>query len=165
MARDLVESAGAKSMKVAAILPQSRNLRARLPRRQPVTTPMASVAQRSISTKVTRRLRSRPRGSSMPRRWQPSMAMRTPRIWPAQRWPCAASAMARSSSKGSTALLMLRPGGVSRAWVTPKGDRCPIWRLCEQSDGISIIAPRIPPCGKHPLDRSLRPVSVSQSHL
>ena len=45
-------------MKVAAILPQSRNLRARLPRRQPVTTAMASVAQRSISTKVTRRLRS-----------------------------------------------------------------------------------------------------------
>ena len=47
---------------MAAILPQSRNLRARLPRRQPVTTPMASVAQRSISTKVTRRLRSRAAG-------------------------------------------------------------------------------------------------------
>ena len=49
---------GEQSTKVAAILPQSRNLMARLPRRQPVTTAMASVAQRSISTKVTRRLRS-----------------------------------------------------------------------------------------------------------
>ncbi len=85
---------------MAAILPQSRNLRARLPRRQPVTTAMASVAQRSISTKVTRRLRSvAPAGSSMPRRSQPSMAMRTPRIWPAQRWPWATSASRRRSSK------------------------------------------------------------------
>ena len=32
----------ARSTKVAAILPQSRNLSARLPSRQPVTTPMAS---------------------------------------------------------------------------------------------------------------------------
>src|SRR5437879_12665870 len=37
----------AKSTKVAAILPQSRNLMARLPRRQPVTPAMAAVAERS----------------------------------------------------------------------------------------------------------------------
>ena len=93
-----------RSMKVAAILPQSRNLRARLPRRQPVTTAMASVAQRSISTKVTRRLRSgdwgrggrRCRGGG-----SPSMAMRTPRIWPAQRWPWAAFAFSSNVLKDS----------------------------------------------------------------
>ena len=50
------------STKVAAIFPQSRNFRARLPRRHPVTTATASVAQRSISTNVTRRLRSFPCG-------------------------------------------------------------------------------------------------------
>ena len=43
----------------------------RLPKRQPVTMGMASVAQRSISMKVTRRLRSAPVGSSSLRRVTP----------------------------------------------------------------------------------------------
>src|SRR6185312_455897 len=64
-------------------------------------------AQRSISTKTTGRLRSglsSPlgnvflRGERMPRRLIASIAMRTPRIWPAQRWPWASSASWRSSS-------------------------------------------------------------------
>src|SRR5260370_155025 len=70
---------------VAATFPQSRNFRARFPRRQPVTTATASVAQRSIATNVTRRLRSPPPGSSMPSLAKPSMASRTPRTCPAQR--------------------------------------------------------------------------------
>ena len=91
----------ARFLKVAAILPQSRNLSARLPNRHPVTKPIASVAQRSISTYVTSRLRSAPRGSAMPRRSRPSSAMRTPRICPAHKCPCAASALTSSSSSDS----------------------------------------------------------------
>src|ERR1700679_636115 len=85
------------STNVAATFPQSRNFRARLPRRQPVTTATASVAQRSISTKVTSRLRSLPRGSSMPSLLKPSIAKRTPRTCPAQRCPWACSASRRYS--------------------------------------------------------------------
>ena len=55
---DANRSSGRKIDNVAATLPQSRNFSARLPRRHPVTTATASVAQRSISTKVMRRLRS-----------------------------------------------------------------------------------------------------------
>ena len=93
----------ATSTNVAAIFPQSRNFRARLPNRQPVTTPTASVAQRSISTKVTRRLRSLPWGSSIFNFCNPSMARRTPRIWPAHKWPCAFSASRTYSSNDFTA--------------------------------------------------------------
>src|SRR5579864_5262685 len=87
------------STNVAATLPQSRNFRARLPSRQPVTTATASVAQRSISTNVTRRLRSLPCGSSMPSFSRPSIAMRTPRTCPAHKCPCACSASWRYSSR------------------------------------------------------------------
>src|SRR4051812_11976296 len=37
-------------------------------------------------------------GSSMPSSQSPSIAIRTPRTWPAQRWPCATSASFRYSS-------------------------------------------------------------------
>ena len=103
---------------VAAILPQSRNLRARLPSRQPVTTPIASVAQRSISTNVTRRLRSAPSGSAMPSRSHPSIAMRTPSTCPAQRCPCAIFAFSSCSSKDSMATIVAvfrRGAGCDRA--------------------------------------------------
>src|SRR5579864_8509399 len=59
----------------------------------------ASVAQRSISTKVTMRLRSLPWGSSKPSFFRPNMAMRTPRTCPAQRWPCATAASSRYSCR------------------------------------------------------------------
>src|SRR4051812_16242687 len=42
-------------------------------------------------------------GSSMPSSQSPSIAMRTPRTWPAQRWPCATSASFRYSSSVFTA--------------------------------------------------------------
>src|SRR5216684_1598305 len=87
-----------KSQKVAATLPKSRNFSARLPRRQPVTIGTASVAQRSISTKDTSRLRSLPAGSSIWSRLTPWIAKRSPRIWPAHMWPCAISAIATYSS-------------------------------------------------------------------
>ncbi len=66
-------SAALRSTKVAAILPQSRSFSARLPTRQPVTTPMASVAQRSDfdhgdQAFAVRGRWSLLRGSSMPRR-------------------------------------------------------------------------------------------------
>src|SRR5579872_595215 len=88
-----------RSIKVAAILPQSRNFRALFPSRHPVTTIMASVAQRSISTKVTMRLRSLPCGSRMPSFLRPSIAMRTPNTCPAQRCPWATAASSRYSDK------------------------------------------------------------------
>src|SRR6185437_15290759 len=52
--------------------------KARFPSRQPVTTITASVAQRSISTKVTIRFRSLPSGSFSPSIFRPNMAIRTP---------------------------------------------------------------------------------------
>jgi len=69
--------------------------------RHPVTTPIASVAQRSISTNVTSRLRSSllPCGSFMPSFCNPSIAMRTPSTCPAHRWPWACSASRRYSSR------------------------------------------------------------------
>jgi len=63
-----------RSTTVAATFPQSRNFNACLPNRQPVTTATASVAQRSGSTNLIRRLQSFPRGSSIPNFWSPSIA-------------------------------------------------------------------------------------------
>src|SRR5580700_630188 len=105
------------STNVAATFPQSRNFRARLPKRQPVTTAMASVAQRSISTKVTSRLRSCPAGSSIPSNFTPCSAMRKPRIWPAHRWPCACSARLSYSARDWRGIALLLNAPEARAEV------------------------------------------------
>src|SRR6266851_3569654 len=107
-----------RSTKVAATLPQSRNFRARLPRRQLATSATASVTQRSISTYVTSRLRSA-KGSSIPSSRRPSIARRTPRTCPAQRWPCATAARSRYSARvfigASSSFLRGGPGvGLAR---------------------------------------------------
>ena len=75
-----------------------RALAARFPGWQPVTARMASLAQRSLSTKTMKSFLSAPLGSLMPMAFMPRMAMREPILIPAQASPWKAFAVWRHSS-------------------------------------------------------------------